>query len=45
MVFHSNRLSLLVDTSPEIEIPGHVIIYIYQKFKNFFNDIAMNLNY
>ena len=33
--FHSNILSLLVDTSPEIEITGHILMYIYQRSKTF----------
>ena len=44
MAFHSNILLLLMDTSPEIEIPWHIIMYIYQKSTNFFNDLTMNLN-
>ena len=35
MEFHSNRLLLLVDTSPETKILGHILTYIYQKLKTF----------
>ena len=45
MEFHSNRLLLLVDTLPEIKIPGHILTRIYQNPGPFLNDITMNLNY
>ena len=44
MAFHPNILFLLVDISPGIEVTGHILTYIYQKFKNFSNDIIVNLN-
>ena len=44
MEFHSNRLLLLVDKSLEIEIPRHILAYIYQNPKNSLNGITMNLN-